>query len=165
MRLDDGVIAVRPFAEEDVPAIAAACTDPEIARWTLVPEPYTEDDARAFVAEAETAYAVVDAVADALVGAISLDRVAQGNGQIGYWVAREARGRGVATRALRLVAGWGLARGGFARVQLLTEPENVASRRVAERAGFTNEGLLRSYAEMKGRRCDMLIWSLLPTDL
>lgn len=165
MRLDDGVIAVRPFTEEDVPAIAAACTDPEIARWTLVPEPYTEDDARAFVAEAETAYAVVDAAADALVGAISLDRVAEGNGQIGYWVAREARGRGVATRALRLVARWGLAGCGFARVQLLTEPENVASQRVAERAGFTNEGLLRSYAEMKGRRRDMLMWSLLTTDL
>jgi len=165
VRLDDGVIAVRPLAERDVPAIAAACNDPEIAFWTLVPEPYTVDDARTFVADAETAYAIVDAAADTLLGAISLDRIAEGNGQIGYWVAREARGRGAATRALRLVARWGLTGGGFARVQLLTEPGNGASQRVAERVGFTNEGLLRSYAEMKGRRRDMLMWSLLPTDL
>lgn len=163
--LEDGVVTVRPFAEDDVPAIAAACRDPEIARWTLVPEPYTEDDARAFVGSAQTAYAVVDLASGALVGAISLDPAGEGNGQIGYWVAREARGRGVATRALQLVSRWGLAQRGFARVQLLTEPENVASQRVAERAGFTNEGLLRSYAELKGRRRDMLMWSLLPTDL
>lgn len=165
MLLEDGVVAVRPFTEDDVPAIAAACGDPEIARWTLVPEPYTEDDARAFVAEAKTAYAVVDAASGALVGAISLDSAGEGRGQIGYWVAREARGRGLATRALRLLARWGLAQGGFGRVQLLTEPENVASQRVAERAGFVNEGLLRSYAELKGRRRDMLMWSLLPMDL
>jgi len=165
VRLDDGVIALRPFSEDDVPAITAACQDPEIARWTLVPEPYTEDDARAFVAGATTAYAVVDAAGDSLLGAISLDPAGDGNGQIGYWVAREARGRGVATRALRLLSRWGLAQGGFARVQLLTEPENVPSQRAAERAGFTKEGLLRSYAELKGLRRDMLMWSLLPTDL
>jgi len=163
--LGDGVVGVRRFTEADIPAIAAACSDPEIARWTLVPAPYTEDDARAFVAQAKTAYAVADAASGALVGAISLDPAGEGTGQIGYWVAREARGRGVATRAVRLLARWGLAQGGFARVQLLTEPENVASQRVAERAGFTNEGLLRSYAELKGRRRDMLMWSLLPTDL
>lgn len=165
MRLDDGVIALRRFREDDVPAITAACQDPEIPRWTLVPEPYTEEDARVFVREFPTAYAVVDAGSDVLLGAISLDPAGDGNGQIGYWVAREARGNGVATRALRLLARWGLAQGGFARVQLLTEPANVASQRVAERAGFTNEGLLRSYSDLKGRRRDMLMWSLLPTDL
>lgn len=165
MLLGDGVVALRPFTEDDVPAVAAACQDPEIARWTLVPEPYSEADAREFVREFPTAQAIVDAAGGALLGAISLDPAGEGRGQIGYWVVREARGRGVATRALTLLARWGLAQGGFARVQLLTEPENVASQRVAERAGFTNEGLLRSYADLKGRRRDMLMWSLLPTDL
>lgn len=165
MRLDDGVIALRRFTEADAPAITAACQDPEIPRWTTVPAPYSEEDARVFLRSAPTAHAVVDAASDLLLGAISLDPAGEGRGQIGYWVAREARGRGVATRALRLLSRWGLANGGFARVQLLTEPENVASQRVAERAGFTNEGLLRSYAELKGSRRDLLIWSLLPTDL
>ena len=165
MRLDDGVIALRPFTEDDVPAIAAACRDPEIARWTLVPAPYTEDDAREFVRDEPTAYAVVDAASGALLGAISLDAIGESIGQIGYWVARNARRRGVATRALRLVSRWGLGQGGFARVQLLTEPDSVASQRVAERAGLRSEGLLRSYAELKGRRRDMLMWALLPADL
>ncbi len=163
--LADGVVALRPFTDDDVPAVAAACHDPEIARWTLVPEPYSEEDAREFVQEFPTAQASVDAADGALLGAISLDPAGEGRGQIGYWVAREARGRGVATRALTLLSRWGLAQGGYSRVQLLTEPENVGSQRVAERAGFTNEGLLRSYAELKGSRRDMLMWSLLPTDL
>ncbi len=165
MRLEDGTIALRRFTEDDIPAIVAACQDPEIPRWTMVPEQYDEEDARTFVRDVATAYAIVGAPAGELLGAISLDPAGDGIGQLGYWVAREARGRGAATRALRLLSRWGLGPGGFARVQLLTEPENVASQRVAERAGFTNEGLLRAYAEIKGRRRDMLMWSLLPTDI
>lgn len=86
-------------------------------------------------------------------------------GQIGYWMKREARGRGVATRALRLVSEWGFEELRLARLQLITEPENLASQRVAEKAGFQREGLLRAFAEIKGRRPDFYIYSLLPGDL
>lgn len=85
--------------------------------------------------------------------------------QVGYWVKREARGRGVATRALRLLSRWAFDELGARRVQLIAQPENLASQRVAEKAGFQREGLLRAYAELKGRRPDFHMYSLLPGDL
>jgi RimJ/RimL family protein N-acetyltransferase len=50
------------------------------------------------------------------------------------------------------------------RLQLVTDVENVASQRVAERAGFLREGVLRQALEVKGRRSDCVMFSLLPTD-
>ena len=55
----------------------------------------------------------------------------------------------MATRALRLLSRWALIEHGLARVQLIVEPENVASIRVAENAGFRREALLRSYIELR----------------
>jgi Acetyltransferase (GNAT) domain len=59
--LTDGVVALRPRTEDDIPAITEACQDPEIARWTPVPSPYTEDDPREFLRAAPDAQAIVDA--------------------------------------------------------------------------------------------------------
>ncbi|HWT26073.1 MAG TPA: GNAT family N-acetyltransferase, partial [Solirubrobacteraceae bacterium] len=106
--LSDGEIAVRPLRESDVPAIVRACRDPEIPRWTRVPAGYTPEDARRFLAVAATeaaagvgvALAVVDED-DTLLGTVGLTELdaAAGTAEIGYWLAREARGRGAATRA------------------------------------------------------------------
>ena len=70
MRLEDGDVVLRPFVDEDVPAIVAACQDPEIPRWTSVPSPYTEDDARRYLAGAPNVYAfaVVDRDTGVLLG-------------------------------------------------------------------------------------------------
>jgi RimJ/RimL family protein N-acetyltransferase len=164
--LSDGEIALRPFTEDDVPAITAACQDPEIPRWTRVPSPYTEDDAREYVSRAEEgSFAIVDTRTGELLGSIGIRPLDDAIGQIGYWVRREARGRGVATRALRLLSEWAFDKLELARLQLVTEPENVASQRVAENAGFQREGLLRAFAELKGRRPDFYMYSLLPEDL
>ena len=164
--LEDDAIALRPFVEDDVPAITAACQDPDIPRWTHVPSPYTEEDARAYVREAgETAFAIVDRRSGELLGSIGFRLHHEAIGEFGYWVKREARGRGVAARALRLLSRWALAEHGLARLQLMTEPENAASQRVAETAGFRREGVLRSYAVLKGRRRDFVMFSLLPEDL
>ena len=166
MRLEDEAIRLRPFRQEDVPAIVAACRDAEIARWTAVPSPYTEEHARTWLASGEeTAFAVVDRGSGELLGAIGIQEVDQENTQVGYWVKREARGRGVATAALRLVARYALEELGAGRVQLWTEPENVASQRVAEKAGFVREGVLRRYLNIKGTRRDGVVFSLLPEDL
>ena len=163
MRLEDGDVALRPLAEEDVPEVVAACQDPEIPRWTVVPSPYTEDDAREFLARAPDVSAIVDAESGEFLGTIGW-RWVDGNVQIGYWVKREARGRGVATQALRLLARWAFAELGAARIQLLTEPENRASQRVAEKAGFRREALLRSFIDLKGRRRDAYMYALLRDD-
>lgn len=166
MRLEDGEILLRPPREDDIPAIVDACQDPEVTRWTRVPSPYTEEDARAFVAgTTDGGFAVVDRRTGELLGMIGVHDIGDSVGQIGYWVKREARGRGVATRALRLVSEWAFDALELARLQLITEPENLASQRVAEKAGFQREGLLRAFAELKGRRPDFYMYSLLAGDV
>jgi RimJ/RimL family protein N-acetyltransferase len=166
VRLEDDAILLREFTEEDVPAIVAACQDPEIARWTRVPSPYTEADAREFLKDPpDRAFAVVDRSSGELLGAIGARPEEDARVEIGYWVAREARGRGVATRALRLIAAWAVEEIGAGRVQLYTDPANEASQRVAEKAGFRREGMLRSWTEIKGSRRDVVMYSLLPDDL
>lgn len=163
--LQDGIVRLRPFTHEDVPAITAACQDPDIARWIPIPTPYTEKDARAYVDGVPDTRAIVDATSGELLGSIGWRIVDQGNFQIGYWVKREARGRGAATHALSLLSRWALSELGKRRVQLLAEPENRASQRVAEKAGFAREGVLRSYLELGGERRDGVMFSLLPEDI
>jgi [ribosomal protein S5]-alanine N-acetyltransferase len=173
--LRDGGLVLRPWGIEDVPRVTEICADPEISRWTRVPSPYTEEHARTWIEQTirdwderkHAAFAVTEAGSGEVVGAIGLrlheDYALQGS--IGYWVAGEARRRGVATGALRLVARWALRELGLPRVQLVTDPENVPSQLVAERAGFRREGLLRSYIELQGGRRDCLMFSLLAREL
>jgi RimJ/RimL family protein N-acetyltransferase len=158
--LDGDGIVLRPFTEEDVPAVTQGCQDPEVARWIPVPVPYSEEDARAYFAADRNARAIVDAASGELLGSIGWRIVDQGNVQIGYWVKREARGRGVATTALRLLSRWALEKLGSERVQLLAEPGNHASRRVAEKAGFKPEGTLRHYLDVRGERRDGIMFAL-----
>jgi RimJ/RimL family protein N-acetyltransferase len=165
VRLEDGDIALRPLAEEDVPAIVAACRDPEIPRRTSVPDGLTEAQAEEFVAEAGNVYAIVDADTDELLGTIGFHVLEHARGNFGYWVRKEARGRGVATRALVLLTRWAARERGLGRLQLIVEPDNLASIRVAERAGFRREGRLRDYIELKGSRRDVYMYSLLPEEL
>ena len=86
-----------------------------------------------------------------------------GLAEVGYWLRREARGHGAATTAVRLVAGWAFGELGIGRLNLQTAPENLASQRVAERAGFTREGLLRAWLPTATGRRDSVMFSLLPT--
>jgi RimJ/RimL family protein N-acetyltransferase len=166
VRLEDEAIRLRPFMEADVPAIVAACQDPEIPRWTAVPSPYTEADALAWLeSDEEESFAVVDPTCDELLGAIGVRFLGGGVAEVGYWVKRDARGRGLATRALALVSRWALLEREVGRFQLRAEPGNVASQRVAEKAGFVREGVMRAALEIKGTRRDAIMYSLLPEDL
>jgi RimJ/RimL family protein N-acetyltransferase len=165
------VLTLREWRESDIPAIVEACQDPEVVRWTNVPSPYGEEHARDFVAHGipdrqdDLHLAIVDADSDALVGSIGIWTVQEGVGEIGYWVAAPARRRGVAVRSVRLLVAWAFEARGYARIQLHTLPGNRASERVAEKAGFSREGVLRSFTEMKGRRTDITMFSLLPEEL
>jgi RimJ/RimL family protein N-acetyltransferase len=102
-------VTLRPWRESDIPAIVEACQDPEIPRWTTVPSPYTEEDARAFVTGGvpgradDLQLAIVAAAGDELLGSVGLFSPAEGVGEVGYWVAAPARGRGVAARAVGLL--------------------------------------------------------------
>jgi RimJ/RimL family protein N-acetyltransferase len=88
-----------------------------------------------------------------------------GRAGFGYWTRKGARGREVASQALRLLTRWGAREHGLARLQLIVEPANTASIRVAEKAGFRRKGLLRSYIELKGTRRDVYLYALLPRGL
>jgi RimJ/RimL family protein N-acetyltransferase len=172
--LTDGEILLRPWERRDVPAVTAACQDPEIPRWTVVPHNYTERHARDFIsatagdqaAGRELALAIVDAD-DRVLGAVGMSNFdwTDLKGEIGYWMAPEARGRGIGARATRLLAEWAITKLGLERLELLANPRNEASQRLAERAGFTREGVLRLYRRRHGVREDLVMYSLLAEDL
>jgi RimJ/RimL family protein N-acetyltransferase len=172
--LSDGEIGLRPWDRRDIPAVTAACQDPEIPRWTVVPHNYTERHARDFIggtagdlaAGRELALAIVDPD-DRVLGALGLSNFdwADLKGEIGYWVVAEARRRGIGARATRLLALWAIGTLGLERVELLANPENEASQRLAERAGFTREGILRRYRRRHGVREDLVMFSMLAEDV
>jgi RimJ/RimL family protein N-acetyltransferase len=172
--LDDGVVFLRPWELADAPEMVACLDgDPEIARWLdNVPQPYTAADARAYIAGElvpdETKFAIAEAGSGRVLGSIGIRwNSPRDVGEIGYWVRADARGRGVVTRAVALLARHALEHEGAARVQLRADPENVASCRAAEKAGFRYEGVLRAvhWNERLGRRQDHAMYSLLASDL
>ena len=170
------VVLLRPWREADVPGIAAAFSDPVMQRFSWRSTPYTETDARDFLAEQEVARLRGDELSfalaeprdrDVLLGSVSLSevRLDRGCAAVGYWLAPGARGRGAATDAVRLLARWAFAELGLARLELTCGPANEASQHVAGRCGFSREGLLRSHVPFKGGRRDSVIYSLLPGEL
>ncbi|HKI93467.1 MAG TPA: GNAT family N-acetyltransferase [Gaiellaceae bacterium] len=171
--LTDGTVTLRPWRDDDAPAIEACLDgDPEVTGWLdRIPQPYTTEDALAYIrgetgAPRESRFAVTGADGG-VIGSIGAMWHESGDvAEIGCWTRADARGRGATTRALRLVAAWALAHGA-ARVQLRADVENVASRRVAEKVGFQQEGVLRSayWNPRLGRRQDWVMYSLLPGEL
>jgi RimJ/RimL family protein N-acetyltransferase len=168
--LEDELVLLRPWRGEDVPAIVAACNDPEIVRWTTVPTPYSAADARAWLDRCKTAWsegaaplAVIEQESGELAAAITL--WLHGNvGELGYWAAPSFRGRGYVPRAVQLLCAWGFDELQLPRMQLGTFLGNAASERVAEKSGFTREGVLRAWLEQRGERRDVTMWSRLPGD-
>jgi RimJ/RimL family protein N-acetyltransferase len=84
--------------------------------------------------------------------------------ELGYVVAPAARGRGVASEALRQLSAWAVAELGIFRLELLISVDNAASKRVAEKCGYICEGVLRSFHVKQDVREDTEIWSRLATD-
>ncbi|MCA1838359.1 MAG: GNAT family N-acetyltransferase, partial [Actinobacteria bacterium] len=154
--LRDDAVALRPWKMSDVPVIAAICQDAEIPRWTTVPRPYSEQNAREFVLamtssdlENTLALAIVTKAGE-VVGSLTMWIVTPGVVEFGYWVSAEERGRGYMPRALLLLARWTVDTMDIRRLQLGTIPGNSASERVAEKTGFSREGVLRSFADQRG---------------
>lgn len=173
--LHDDVIRLRRWVADDVYAAHRASSDPLIARFTRIPANETLDDVRRFYAGQEPAraagealqLAIADAASNELLGTIALLRFAWPDRrcEVGYWVAGRARGRGVATRAVGLLAPWALRHLRLARLALHADVENAASQRVAERCGFVREGVMRAYEQHLGATRDIVSYALLPSDL
>ncbi|MFI6205381.1 GNAT family N-acetyltransferase [Streptomyces sp. NPDC051041] len=167
-------LRLRPVGPQDTDAVYAACQDPDIQRWTtMIPSPYLPEHAREF-----TERLVPDGWANGsmytfglflpsgeLVGMLGLTVRSPGMAEIGFWCAREHRGRGYTAEAALAASRWAFAHAAIDRVEWRAEVGNTASRAVAERAGFTLEGTLRSAIDNKGVRRDCWVGSLLPSDL
>jgi RimJ/RimL family protein N-acetyltransferase len=170
--LQDEQIELRVWRLADVPAVTAACQDPEVSRWTTVPSPYTEADARAWLEQASgtwndttAPFAIVERQSRELAGAITLWVHGTSIGELGYWATASFRGRGYVPRAVRLLSRWGFDELALGRMQLGTLPGNTSSERVAQKCGFQREGVLRSWLDQRGARRDVTMWSLLPDEL
>jgi RimJ/RimL family protein N-acetyltransferase len=175
--LADDLVLLRPWRESDVPDGLIAFSDALVQRFSWPhTTPYTEADARRYFVGQEPArlrgqelnLALVEPGDDRVVlGGSSLYDVdrEQSLAAIGYWLAPAARGRGVATHAVRLLASWASDVLDIARLELTCSPDNHASQRVAERCGFSREGVLRSHLPFKGGRRDTVLFSLLPGEL
>lgn len=168
-----GRLHLRPWTTYDESAVLDACSDPEVQRWTTVPSPYTQQDAHRWVTEISpagweagtaAAFAVLDSTTGALVASVGLHAIHDGEAEVGYWCACEARGQGVVSQAVGAVCRWGFAALGLERIQWVAGVGNWESRAVAEKCGFTVEGLLRKGMAQRGVRVDAWVGSLLATD-
>jgi RimJ/RimL family protein N-acetyltransferase len=173
--LTDGVVALRRAVPADRAGLLEDGRDPEMQRWTNTPDPYGDREADEELAwflscwddpAKPLALVVADPATDRYLGAVVVmrDRPA-GIVELGYGVNPNARGRGVGTRAVGLAARWAFAELGAARVEARTDPGNLPSQRLLAAAGFTREGVERQSRVIKGRRRDMVCWSLLPADV
>ncbi|OAR26072.1 acetyltransferase [Streptomyces sp. ERV7] len=188
-------LLLRPVGPQDADAAYAACQDPDIQRWTTVPSPYLREHAEAFTGtfapngwrddsdytfavrlrdtsgtgETEetsgTGEAEGAAAEGALVAMVGVMRRGENVAELGFWAAKEHRGRGYMTEAAVAAARWAFESAGVERLEWRAEVGNTASRAVAEKAGFTMEGTLRGALVHGGTRRDSWVGGLLPGDL
>lgn len=165
-------IALRPFQVSDAAAIAAACRDPDIPRFTMMPEGMTDEQARQWVERGlewwprgVARFAITHPALDECAGQIGIqfDFPAR-RAEAFYWLDRRVRGRGIAGEALNLVTAWAFRDHDIVRVQLVTHLDNEASQKVARHCGFTREGVLRAWEPVKNDQPDVVMWSRLITD-
>ncbi len=166
-------VRLEPLAAKHVADLEALALDPEVRRRTYVPSEPVAGFGKTWFATYERGrsegtregFAITESDDGSFLGLAAVLRLDDeaGEAELGYIVAPHARGRGLATEALRLLTEWGFARG-LHRLELRMNADNAASQRVAERCGYVREGLLRSVHFKEGRRVDLLVYSRLSTD-
>jgi RimJ/RimL family protein N-acetyltransferase len=177
-------LVLRPFDEEDIPALAEMMNDEQAMAWTDVPLPFTEDSARLWVTEYASSertegrgldLAVTEFLTQRLVGVIQLAKTDWHvrSTELSYVIAPWARGEGYASEAALATARWLFRNQRFQRIELRTAADNTASQQVAQKIGCISEGVLRNACIARTRtaqgwveiRTDYIVWSLLPEDL
>lgn len=159
---------------EDVTDVAAACQDPEIQRFTSVPIPYELRNAEHFVTEvtanlwknggANWSVRLRDDRGQHFVATIGIRNAQGGNAEIGFWTSPEWRGQGIMTRAVRLAVRTAFNKLGFGAVTWYANPENLASRKVAWKCGFSFGGVMRGLWRGRENREDLVMASVLKDD-
>jgi RimJ/RimL family protein N-acetyltransferase len=163
--LSDGRVTLRAHRPEDIDAITEQCQDPEMQRFTVVPVPYSRDDAVAFVGSRPEGWARGTELSFAVetpegvgpsrfAGSIALRPVAAGIAGMGFGAHPAVRGHGVMTAALRLLTDWAFTERGITRLQWACIVGNLPSWRVAWRNGFRFEALTRKSQPQRGELLD-----------
>ena len=145
---------MRPMRPADAELVQQYVSDPEVALTTgEIPHPYPDGAAIEWISTHDDLrkkgqleiFAIVERDSDLLVGAIDLRRGEFAHiHEVGYWVAREQWGRGICTEAVKALVDFAFERDEkLMRIFAYSFPENPASARVQEKAGFQREGLLR----------------------
>jgi len=175
--LGDGVVRVRRLTADDADHVLRGLNDPQILRDAgFPPSEHTAETVREKIERTRPAqmrtgeaaeFAIADAATDAFLGSIILHgfRWAASQAEIGYWVLPEARGQGVAGRAVTLLAHWAIKELGFNRIEAYVPVDNTASLRTIQRGGFTEEGTVRSVLDQQRGHVDLAQYSLVRGDL
>ena len=174
----DGDILVRPVRLEDAEALYEAARESiaELSPWLpWCHENYAIEETREFLSsrmkpnQPEEAYsfAIIDKASQKYLGGVGINFINRVHqvANLGYWVRTSATGKGAASTATRLVAKFGFAELGLQRIEILAAVPNLASQRVAEKAGAVREGVLRKRLLIRGVPQDAVMFSLVPEDL
>lgn len=166
-------ISIRPFVLGDIPRLYDAIVESKNSLISWMPwcrpgysiadtQSWVQSQAAAFARGVEYAFAVIDGH-ERLAGGCALTHVdhAHRHANIGYWTRQSCVGRGVATMAVRLVRNWAFSNTDLHRLEILASVENTASRRVAEKAGATFEGILPGRLYLQGRMHDAAMYAFL----
>ena len=170
--LQYGLVTLRPSEERDIDSIFNACQDPLIPAFTTVPAAYTIDHAIDFVRSDPFSFAerrefrfVVDyGNGDDVkfAGVISLHTINIKNhtAEIGYWLEKSMRGKGIGTIAAKMITDYGFKTLGFRRIDGLADVDNTASQKLLTSAGYQKEGILRNKVTRDdGRQIDMALFA------
>lgn len=171
--LRHGLITLRPVQEDDIESIYEACQDPLIPRFTTVPSPYTMTHARFFVQEQEPArfaaksellFVITEGYEgnEKFCGLISFHSVNLGNhvAELGYWIAADARRKGICSTAAKMITEYGFLTMGFKRIEALVDVDNEASKALLRSAGYELEGIMRQKVTRdNGEQIDMALFS------
>jgi RimJ/RimL family protein N-acetyltransferase len=174
--LQYGLVTLRPSEEKDIDSIFNACQDPLIPAFTTIPAAYTIDHAIDFVRSDPFSFAerrefrfVIDyGNGDDVkfAGVISLHTINIKNhtAEIGYWLEKSMRGKGIGTIAAKMITDYGFKTLGFRRIDGLADVDNTASQKLLISAGYQKEGILRNKVTRDdGRQIDMALFAT--TDL
>ena len=161
------------FTPDDAPLVFEYVDDAELQRFIPVPVPYTRPHAEHYVGAYATAAEANPGMAlwavrenGELVGALELRIEGTTSGDFGFWVGKPHRGRGIMTEAIGMLAEYSFDPLGLdlQRLTWSAAAENWASATVVRRNGFTFEGTRRLGLEIRERRVDAWVASLLRTD-
>lgn len=166
-------VRLEPLDERFSADVAALVADPDVLRFTRIPEPPPAEFERGWIQSyvagrregTREGFAAIDGDGRFLGLGLAPHIDREGSElELGYIIAREARGRGAATAILSLLTRWAFDVAQAQRVYLIIDVENLPSLRVAERSAYRREGVLRSTHVKQGRRADVELWSRLPSD-